>query len=60
MCFFSKIICDSVHGQISVHPLLIKIIDTPQFQRLRYLKQLGSLCYVYPSANHTRFEHCIG
>ena len=56
----SKIICDCVHGQIFIHPLLIKIIDTPQFQRLRHLKQLGVLSYVYPSANHTRFEHCIG
>ena len=28
-----KIIADNVHGQISVHPLLMKIIDTPQFQR---------------------------
>jgi hypothetical protein len=55
-----KIICDSVHGQIKVHPLLIKIIDTTQFQRLRYLKQLGILNYIYPSATHTRFEHCIG
>ena len=49
-----------MHGQISLHPLLIKIIDTPQFQRLRYLKQLGIIYYIYPSANHTRFEHCIG
>ena len=47
----TKIMCDCVHGQISVHPLLIKIIDTPQFQRLRYLKQLGGLVYVYPSGN---------
>ena len=41
--------CDNVHGQISIHPLLIKVIDTPQFQRLRHLKQLGTLVYVYPT-----------
>ena len=29
-------------------------------ERLRYLKQLGGCVYVYPSACHTRFEHCIG
>ena len=56
----NKIICDSVHDQISLHPLLVQIIDTPQFQRLRYLKQLGPTVYVYPSATHTRFEHSIG
>ena len=56
----TKIICDNVHGQIQLHSLLIKIIDTPQFQRLRFVKQLGSLNYIYPCAVHTRFEHCIG
>jgi HD superfamily phosphohydrolase len=55
-----KIFCDSVHGQIRMHPLLIRIVDTPQFQRLRRLKQLGILNYIYHSANHTRFEHCVG
>ena len=55
-----KVIADNVHGQMSVHPLLMKIIDTPQFQRLRYIKQLGCLCHVYPTGNHTRFEHSIG
>ena len=36
------------------------IIDTEQFQRLRYLKQLGCVNYVFPTAVHNRFEHCIG
>lgn len=55
-----KIVADMVHGQMSVHPLLMKIVDTPQFQRLRYIKQLGCLSHVYPTGNHTRFEHSIG
>ena len=32
---------DSIHGHIEVHPLCVEIIDTPQFQRLREIKQLG-------------------
>ena len=32
---------DPIHGHIELHPLMVKIIDTPQFQRLRYIKQLG-------------------
>ncbi|XP_048051510.1 deoxynucleoside triphosphate triphosphohydrolase SAMHD1-like [Megalobrama amblycephala] len=55
-----KIFNDPIHGQIELHPLLVKIIDTPQFQRLRHLKQLGSKFLVYPGATHTRFEHSIG
>ncbi|KAL0151865.1 hypothetical protein M9458_052866, partial [Cirrhinus mrigala] len=51
---------DPIHGQIELHPLLVKIIDTPQFQRLRHIKQLGGAYLVYPGATHTRFEHSIG
>lgn len=42
------------------HPLLIAVINTIQFQRLRNIKQLGFVSFVYPSANHTRFEHSLG
>ena len=56
----SKEIFDPIHGFISVSPLLQLFIDTPEFQRLRDLKQLGATYFVYPSATHTRFEHSIG
>ncbi|XP_056277998.1 deoxynucleoside triphosphate triphosphohydrolase SAMHD1-like [Pseudoliparis swirei] len=51
---------DPIHGTVPLHPLLVKIIDTPQFQRLRHLKQLGGCYFVYPGASHNRFEHSIG
>uniref|UniRef100_A0A6I8QGK3 HD domain-containing protein n=1 Tax=Xenopus tropicalis TaxID=8364 RepID=A0A6I8QGK3_XENTR len=51
---------DPIHGHIELHPLLVRIIDTPEFQRLRYIKQLGGIYYVYPGASHNRFEHSIG
>lgn len=55
-----KVINDPIHGHIELHPLLIRIIDTPQFQRLRYVKQLGGTYYVFPGASHNRFEHSLG
>ncbi|XP_063816252.1 deoxynucleoside triphosphate triphosphohydrolase SAMHD1 isoform X2 [Pseudophryne corroboree] len=55
-----KVFNDPIHGHIELHPLLVRIIDTPQFQRLRYIRQLGGSYYVFPGASHNRFEHSIG
>jgi HD superfamily phosphohydrolase len=56
----NKQIYDPVHKFITFTPLMIEIIDTYEFQRLRDLKQLGATCFVFPSATHTRFEHSLG
>ncbi|XP_053391578.1 uncharacterized protein LOC128554332 isoform X2 [Mercenaria mercenaria] len=55
-----KVFNDPLYGQIELHPLCVKIIDTPQFQRLRHIKQLETCYLVYPGASHNRFEHSIG
>ncbi len=55
-----KIINDPIYGHIKLTKNILKFIDTPQFQRLRDLKQLGSAYYVFPGGAHNRFEHCIG
>ena len=49
-----------LHGIITLTPRMCKIIDTPEYQRLHKLKQLGVTHHVYPSATHTRFEHSLG
>ena len=56
----TKEIYDPIHGFITITPLMLSIIDTPEMQRLRELKQLGATYLVFPSATHTRFEHSLG
>ena len=41
-------------------PLCRKFADTYEFQRLREVRQLGIVHFVYPSAVHTRLEHSLG
>ncbi|MCC6671944.1 MAG: HD domain-containing protein [Planctomycetes bacterium] len=51
---------DPVHGDVELTREEVRIVDTPEFQRLRGIKQLGFAYLVYPGATHTRFEHSIG
>ncbi|GAB3037626.1 HD domain-containing protein [Natronobiforma cellulositropha] len=55
-----KIIKDSVHDHITIDGVARDLLDTPALQRLRRISQLGTVSMVYPSANHTRFEHSLG
>ncbi|WP_121741125.1 HD domain-containing protein [Natronorubrum halophilum] len=55
-----KTIKDSVHDHIRIDGVAHALLDTPELQRLRNIRQLGTVSLVYPSANHTRFEHSLG
>lgn len=55
-----KFIRDSVYGDIELNRFEVEVMDMPQYQRLRRIKQLGLINLIYPGANHTRFEHCVG
>lgn len=55
-----KTIYDPIHGNMTFPKIMWDIIDTPQFQRLRNLKQLSTSHFIYMGNNHTRFEHCLG
>lgn len=53
-------IADPIHKFIRFTDLEKKIIDSSVFQRLRRIKQLAGAHLVYPSAQHSRFEHSLG
>lgn len=56
-----KIINDPVYGFITIpSELTFDVISHPWFQRLRHIKQLGLTDFVYPAAQHTRFQHALG
>ena len=50
----------AVHGCTEWSGNFRSIIDTPEFQRMRSIRQLGIANLVYPCATHTRFEHSLG
>ena len=56
-----KIFSDPVHGFISVPKnVILDLIQTPEVQRLRRIRQLGVGHLVFPGAEHTRFNHALG
>lgn len=58
---YRRTVRDSVQGDIRLLEEEVRlIIDTPQFQRLRHVRQLGMVYLVYPGAQHSRFEHSLG
>ena len=55
-----KVIRDPLWNTIRLDPIAVQIVDTAEFQRLRYIRQLGFTHLVYPGATHTRFDHALG
>ncbi|MCA1566452.1 MAG: HD domain-containing protein [Acidobacteria bacterium] len=61
-----RIYRDPVHNIIRLRTdtregqLLVRLIDAPEFQRLRRIKQLGLALYTYQGAEHSRFAHSLG
>ncbi|MDD4351676.1 MAG: HD domain-containing protein [Candidatus Gracilibacteria bacterium] len=59
-----KVFRDPIHGNISLvlprDKVLLELIDTPEFQRLRRIKQLGTSYLTFHGAEHSRFTHSLG
>ena len=56
-----KIVNDPVFGFITIPcDLIYDLMQHPMVHRLTRIKQLGLTCYVYPGAQHTRFQHSLG
>jgi HD superfamily phosphohydrolase len=57
---FVRTIRDPIYDEIRMTAIENKLVDTPMFQRLRWISQLSGVRQVYPSAIHSRFTHCVG
>ncbi|HEX6748440.1 MAG TPA: HD domain-containing protein [Longimicrobium sp.] len=55
-----EVVRDPLWNTIRLDPTAVALIDTPEFQRLRHIRQLGLAYLVYPGATHTRFDHALG
>ena len=53
-----SVIRDPVHGDVYLSHEEMRLLDTPEMQRLRGIKQLGTTYLVFPGALHTRFDQC--
>jgi uncharacterized protein len=55
-----KVIRDAIHGDIELSPEEMRVLHTPEFNRLHGCRQLGISHLIYPAAKHSRFEHVLG
>src|SRR5256885_17144827 len=56
-----KYINDPIYGFLTIPGgIIYELIQHPYFQRMRRIRQLGMTHWVYPGANHTRFQHTLG
>src|SRR3990170_4694023 len=60
MLEFKDAVRDPLYGLIQLTSLELSILKTLPVTRMRWIKQMGLACLVFPGANHTRFEHSLG
>jgi HD superfamily phosphohydrolase len=55
-----KTVSDTVYGTIRLDGVVLDLMETLELQRLNSIRQLGLTYLVFPGANHSRIEHCLG
>ncbi len=56
-----RVIRDPIYEYIRIDlAVVLACLDTPEFQRLKRIRQLGGTAQVYPSGEHSRFTHALG
>lgn len=64
MASTDKIFRDPLYNYVRIeqpkHEYLVKLLDCPEVQRLRRIRQLGVSHFTYPGADHSRLSHCLG
>lgn len=55
-----KTIHDPIHGSLRLEEPFLDLLEVPEVQRLRGIRQLGMAHLVFPGGNHSRFEHSLG
>jgi len=58
--FARKEVNDALWGTIGLTSIEVALLDSPLLQRLRYVRQLGVIHWIYPGAVRTCFEHTLG
>jgi len=57
---FERTICDPLYGLIQLTQSELSMLKSMTVARMRWIKQMGLACLVFPGANHTRYEHSLG
>jgi uncharacterized protein len=57
---YTRVVRDPIHHDILLTELEWRVVNSKEFQRLRWIRQLGASSLIYPGADHSRFSHAIG
>ena len=57
---FVEYVNDPIWGEIPLTKVELDLVNSKPFRRLQHIRQMGLAYLAFPTANHRRYEHCIG